>query len=185
MSLTGPVSCLQAHPDAKPGVIQRVVIRPSDAGPKHTGTSLKPDGPTPDTTKRRQCPVESGDSVLRTHPSRRRRERWYSSKSTHVVFPNPQSEKHQTRCVKPAGNEVFKPGWETHPAGNTDRMTASQTVYRNERRSLEGRALLSIFSGSRGILVGGQQQPEHRRACALVQVGWLARHRGALFHGAG
>jgi hypothetical protein len=32
-------------------------------------------------------------------------------------------------------------------------VTASQTVYRNERRSLEGRALLSIFSGSRGILV--------------------------------
>ena len=170
--------------DAKPGVIQRVVIRPSDDGPSHTGTSSKPDGPTPGTTKRRQCPVESGDSVLRNHPSRRRRE-GSTPRNPHTPSSLIQSEKHQTRCVKPAGDEVFKPGWETHPAGNTDRMTASQTVYRNERHSLEGRALLSIFSGSRGILVGGQQQPEHRRTCSLVQVGWLARHRGALFHGAG
>ena len=69
---------------------------------------------------------------------------------------------------------MFKPGWETHPAGNTDRMTASQTVYRNERRSLEGRALLSIFSGSRGILVAvNNNRSTEGLARWFRSVGWL------------
>jgi hypothetical protein len=78
---------------------------------------------------------------------------------------------------------VFKPSWDTHPAGNTDWVTASQTVYRNERRSLEGRALLSIFSGSRGILAAVKNnRSAEGHARWFKSVGWFVIE-GALFHG--
>jgi len=87
-------------------------------------------------------------------------------------------------CKTP-GNEVFKPGWETHPAGNTDWVTAYQTVQRDESLSLEGRALLSIFSGSRGILgaVKNNRSAESRASC-FRSVGWFVIE-GPLFHGMG
>lgn len=64
-------------------------------------------------------------------------------------------------------------------------MTASQTVYRNERGSLECRALLSIFSGSRGILVAVKNnRSAEGRARWFRSVGWFVIE-GPLFYGTG
>ena len=64
-------------------------------------------------------------------------------------------------------------------------MTTSQTVYRNERRTLEGRALLSIFSGSRGILVAVKNNRSAKeRARWFRSVGWFVIE-GTLFYGTG
>jgi hypothetical protein len=64
-------------------------------------------------------------------------------------------------------------------------VTASQTVYRNERGSLECRALLSIFSGSRGILVAVKNnRSAEGRARWFRSVGWFVIE-GPLFDGTG
>jgi len=61
-------------------------------------------------------------------------------------------------------------------------VTASQTVHRDERLSLEGRARLSIFLGSRGILVASNN---NRSAEGRARVGSsrvaVASSRGSCF----